>query len=314
VAEPLTGHPAADRSTAEALVVEQSRAVVPLSGWLLDAARTAVASERLLQILTPSDAALTYPLELLLADGPGQWIVRDGPGFRDGFTAVPMGWTGARFAPVDGPVPPVPPVDIADGGLELQVTTLHRAQEELELGTAAEAVARALTGGAPVGWGVDEPVTQPWSRRELTAVCRDRAPEPTALTVVGAGVLGRLHVSRVDTGVLEELRLSGPVARDVAQAALDDLAAALAALAPPPRSMVVTVHPVRVGGLRPSRPSPPALPYALFVGPAEVARHGAEHAGRAPAGAVRLVGGAAWCRFAGAAPYEQLASTLEHFA
>ncbi len=127
-------------------------------------------------------------------------------------------------------------------------------------------------------------------------------------------MLGRLRVTRVDTGVLEELRLSGPAARAVTQAALDGLAATLAALTPAPRSMVVNVHPTRVGGLRPSRPSPPALPYALLVGSAEVARRGGEHAQRAPAGSVRLLDGAAWCRFPGAAPYEQLAATLEHFA
>ena len=49
--EQLSGHPAADRVTPEALVVEQSRSVVGLSTWLADAAVVARASRRLLQVL-----------------------------------------------------------------------------------------------------------------------------------------------------------------------------------------------------------------------------------------------------------------------
>lgn len=307
-----------DRATPEALIVEQNRAVVPLSGWLVDAARVAVHTGRLLQILTVPDSALTYPLELLLDEGGGQWVRRDGRGFRDGFTGAPLGWTGARFAPVEGPMPPVAATTPADGGIVLQVTTLHADSAELEVGAATTTAFMALTGGAPAGWGVGEPATQPWSPREVTAACRERAPDPTALVVVGgeAGrrALGRLRVSRVDTGVLEELRLSGPAASTVAQAALDDLAAALAGLTPAPRSMVVTVHPTRVSGRRPPLPSPPALPYAVLLGPAEVARRGPAHALCAPAGQVRLLSGACWCRFTGDAPFEQLAAVMEHFA
>ena len=303
--------------TPAALVVEQNRAVVALSGWLVDAARVAAHSGRLLQILTLADSALTYPLELLLDEGGGQWVRRDGRGFRDGFTGAPMGWTGERFAPVEGPVPPVAATALAEGGIGLQVTTLHPSTAELEVGAAPGAAFRALTGSTPAGWGVGEPATQPWSPREVTAACRERAPDPTALVVVGGEpgrrAVGRLRVSRVDTGVLEELRLSGPAASTVAQAALDDLAAAMVGLTPAPRSMVVTVHPTRVGGLRPPWPSPPALPYAVLLGPAEVARRGAEHARSAPAGQVRLIGGACWCRLVGDAPYEQFAAVLEHF-
>jgi hypothetical protein len=310
-------HPAVDRETPEAVVVEQNRAVVSLGGWLVDAARAASHTERLLQILTLPDSALTYPVELLLNDGGGQWVRREGRGFCDGFTGAPLGWTGTRFAPVEGPVPPVAATTLADGGLVLQVTTLHASTAELEVGAVGAAPFAALTGSGPAGWGVNEPATQPWSPREVTAACRERAPDPTALVVVGGEpgrrAVGRLCVSRVDTGVLEELRLSGPAASAVAQTALDDLAAALVELTPAPRSMVVTVHPTRVGGLRPPWPSPPALPYAVLIGPAEVARRGTEHARSAPAGQVRLLGGACWCRLIGDSPYEQLAAVLEHF-
>ena len=60
--EPVIAHPAADRATPEALVVEQDRGVVPLSTWMVDAALVATRGGRLLQIVTPADSRLTYPL------------------------------------------------------------------------------------------------------------------------------------------------------------------------------------------------------------------------------------------------------------
>lgn len=316
--EPVTAHPAADRVTAQALVVEQERAVVPLSTWLATAAVDAARAGLLMQVVTPADAVLTYPLELLLADGGGQWVVRDGAGFRDGFTAVPLGWDGARFAPVDGPVPD--PVARSGGGLQVQVTTLHEPDERLELGATAEAAVRALTGSGPLGWGVAEPATERWSPRELTALCRARAPEPTSLVVVGAATgrraVGRLRVSRLAEGVLEEVRLAGPSSAGVGAAAVEDMAAELAGTA---RSALVAVHPVRVDGERPAGPTLPALPYGVLVGHPVLAERGADHARRAPAGSVRVFGRRStapgcWCRFTGDVPaFEQLVAVLRHF-
>jgi hypothetical protein len=321
VSAPVPGHPAADRSTPAALVVEQARAVVGLSTWLADAAVVARESRRLLQVLTPADSRITYPLELLFGAGGGQWVVRDGAGFRDGFLGVPVGWDGTRFVPVEGPVPDPEPVDAAAGSLEVQVTTLHRATAELQLGASASAVARALTGEEPLGWGTAEPATQPWSAREVTELCRDRAPDPTALVVVAGGAgrraVGRLEVTPVTTGVLEEVRLAGPAASAVAQDSVDELVEELAGSA---RSMVVGVHPTRSDGTRPSRVSPPTVPYGLLVGPSVLAARGVDHAREAPAASVRVLGRrsgdpACWCRLDGGptTPFERLAAVLRHF-
>ncbi|WP_214407018.1 DUF6177 family protein [Pseudonocardia lacus] len=323
--EPVNGperpHPAADRVTPEALVVEQARAVVGLSTWLAGAAVAARESRRLLQVLTPSDSRITYPLELLFGAGGGQWVVRDGAGFRDGFVGVPVGWDGARFAPVEGAVPPVRPLDPALGSLEVQVTTLHPATAELQLGASTEAVAMALTGAAPLGWGTAEPATQPWSPREVTGFCRDRAPDPTALVVVagepGRRAVGRLQVSPVTTGVLEEVRLAGPAAGAVAQDSIDELVEDLAGIA---RSMIVAVHPTRSDGTRPSTVSPPAVPYGVLIGPSVLADRGVDHAREAPATTVRVIGRrsgdpACWCRLDGgpATSFERLDAVLRHF-
>jgi hypothetical protein len=318
VGEPLTVHPAADRVTAQALVVEQARAVVPLSSWLATAAVDAHRAALVLQLVTPADAVLTHPLELLLREGGGQWVARDGDGFRDGFTGAPLAWDGERFVPADGPVPD--PVLDGRGGLEVQITTLHDVAGSPELGAGADAAVRALTGAPPTGWGVTEPVTEPWSPAEITALCRARAPEPTSLVVLGGGpgrrAVGRLRAARVREGVLEEVRLAGPTVAAVGEAAVEELVAELAGTV---RSAVLAEHPVRIDGQRPARPSPPALPLGVLVGHPVLVERGVDHARRAPAGSVRVFGRRSatpgcWCRFTGDVPvFEQLTAVLRHF-
>jgi hypothetical protein len=334
--EPLTAHPAADRVTAEALVVEQFRNVVPASTWLVDAAKAAAGgagksataggagksatagSTRVLQLLTSEHSRITYPLELLLRDAAAEWVVREDTGrYRDGIHGYAMAWNGARFAPdLDAatatPVDPTP----GSGDIEVQIATLYPATEKLQLGTSTEAAIRALTGERPTGWGIAEPATQPWSAREITAHCRDRAPKATKLIVVGSGVVGQLQVSRVDTGVLEEIRLSGPAAGEVHQDSIEALAEEIAGTA---RLMVVAAHPGRRNGLRSSAPTLPALPYGMLIGHEMVAVGGLDHAKRTPATRVRILGSgrrnAAWCRLdqGQKAPFEQLTDILRHF-
>jgi hypothetical protein len=289
---------------------------------MVDAALVATRGGRLLQIVTPADSRLTYPLELMLGEGGSQWIVRSGAGFREGFTGAPMGWTGSRFSPVDGPIPePDHTRDPGLGSMEVQISTVHPAAAGLELGTSTVASTHAMTGTEPAGWGAAEPVTEPWSARDVTAFCRDRAPDPTSLVVVAGGrgsqVVGRLHVRRVTAGVLEEVRLAGPAASAVGQGAIEQLAADLAGTA---RSMIVSVHPIRADGTRPAEPSPPSVPFGMLVGHAVVAERGAEYACFAPASSVRMLRGrkgmpACWCRFDGGPdePYLQLAAVLRHF-
>lgn len=316
--EPLTAHPAADRVTGEALVAEQFRTVVPASTWLVDAAKAAATTNRVLQVLTGAHDKITYPLELLLRDAAAEWVVQEGPGrFRDGLHGYAMAWNGSRFAPdldaaTAAPADPVP----GSGDIEVQIATLHPAAESLRLGGSTEAAVQQLTGGQPAGWGIAEPATQPWSAREVTAHCRNRAPAATTLVVVGSGVVGQLHVRRVDTGVLEEVRLSGPAAGRVPADAIEALAEKVAGTA---RLMVVAAHPGRRDGLRSSAPTLPALPYGLLIGHETVATAGLDHASRTPAARVRLLGSggrtAAWYRLDGGqqAPFEQLTAVLRHF-
>lgn len=316
--EQVTWHPAADRATIEALIAEQDRSVVPLSSWLADAAAEAIATGRMLQVLTPSHGRITYPLELMLRDSGSQWIVRDGPErFRDGLTGVRMRWNGARFTTdLDAPPPDVERPEPGSGDLEVQITTLHPASSSLELGASTEAAVRALTGSDPSGWGTSEPVTQPWSPREITTYCRDRAPTSTQIVVTGNGVLGQILVERTDAAVREQVRLCGPRAGVVDASAVESLAADVAGSA---RSMIVAAHPGRFDGLRAGRFTMPALPYGILVGHPVVTELGVAHAEQVPVTLTSILGDgvrqACWCRLdAGPGrPYELLTAVLEHF-
>ncbi|GIJ69335.1 DUF6177 family protein [Virgisporangium ochraceum] len=311
------GGPLTDAVTGKAIVLHQNRAVVGLAPWLAEAAVDAVRDNLTLQIVTPADALVTYPLEIMLTQARGQWVVRAGDSFRDGLTGLPMRWDGDRFTPVrsTGHSGQSPVAAAWTGGLELQIVTLHPSTEALELGASTEAAVRAFTGSGPAGWGVAEPVTEPWSRRDVTTFCRTRAPSPTSLAVVGGepwkAVLGVLTVERVDNGVREQLRLAGPPLSSVREETIEALAEQVAGTA---RSVIVSVHPGRSGGLRSSTPSMPALPWGILVGHQEnpVESEPAVVMGRAFGRGARR---AWWYRLDGGpgAPYETLTAVLRRY-
>ncbi|MET8524798.1 DUF6177 family protein [Micromonospora sp. NPDC005172] len=306
-----------DTITDRAVVLHQDRAVVGLAPWLAQAAVDAVRDGLLLQVVTPADGVITYPFETMLAQAQGQWIVRAGDQYRDGLTGLPLQWDGQRFARSDAaqPADPLPTDEPWTGGLEVQIVTVHPATEALRLGASTEAAVRALTGGDPAGWGVAEPVTEPWSRHELTAFCRTRAPAPTSLTIVGgereSATLGVLTVERVDVGVREQLRLAGPPLSVVDATTIEGLAEKLAGTA---RSMIVSVHPGRSGGLRSSTPSMPALPWGILVGHQERPVESEQElvVGRALGRGARR---AWWYRLDGGpgAPYETLGAVVRRY-
>ncbi len=297
----------------EAVVFEQFRTVVPASPRLIDAAWTAVGAGRTLQLVTAERSGITYPLEKLLAEVGGDWVVRDDRGrHREGTSGIPVTWTGGRFERDPG-APPAVAVDTVSrsGDLELRIAALHPAGEPPRLGKIVEAAVAVLTGGEPSGWGVAEPATEPWSAAELGAFCRDRSPETTGLVVVGPGVTGRLRVSTVDTGLLEEIELGGPAAGTVRQAAIETLVAALAPLV---RQLLVAAHPGRRDGLRSSTPTLPAVPYGVLIGHELLGGKGTP-----PGHEVKLLGTegrqAAWFRLDSGrrSPFEELDGILRHF-
>jgi hypothetical protein len=233
--------PGVDLLTERAALVVQNRPVVPLTAWLAEALRHCGESGRALQILTPPGARLTLPLRLTLAAQNGRWVVRNAAAAPaaadtdtdtdtgadaaaaaddayDGLTGAALRWDGAAYTPIEAPAGggtlaaaftrvPVPV------GEQLICTfrASHPAAGDTRIGGAVELLCAAITGTPPGGWGTAEPATQAWHREELTAFCRERAPNPTWLVVVGGlgprRVVGTIFVSRTPRGVEEAVTL-----------------------------------------------------------------------------------------------------------
>jgi hypothetical protein len=236
----IAAQPALDAVTRLTAVVMQDRPVVGISRWLQDALTAVLASDppRTLYLITQPEARLTLPLYELLASQPIRWLVPYGEHYFDARTGAVLEWTGRApdvlredtrdYRVMTGPDgSDVTAADwsatreayLAAGAfgatserrLSLQIRTRHDPEPGLLLGGAVEAVWQALSGGPPGGWGTAEPVGNPWSREELTALARGRAPQPSFLVVVGTPgqpAIASVRLARTPEGVEEDISVS----------------------------------------------------------------------------------------------------------
>ncbi|MDX2761406.1 DUF6177 family protein [Streptomyces europaeiscabiei] len=306
-----SGQPAVDVVTEHAAVVLVDRPVVALTSWLAEIMRTAVASRRSLQIVTPPGVRLTTAARTTLARVPNRWVVQDPEcGYYDGLSGAVLRWqdgafspafaqdgtaavaaaftrpaSGTASSPADGPA--IRPADEAPGRqLIVALRTVHRADEGLLLGGALEAAWEALTGTAPAGWGTAEPVNLPWSPRQLTDLARERMPEPSQLVVVGTPdrpAMATVRVTRTTKGVEEDVVLTVGYAagEDVPLDRIEPLADTLVrehGL----RTLLTSVRVARADLTTAPRLEGPPIPYAFTLGPDDVHTIGLDHARRPP--------------------------------
>ncbi|WKX69383.1 DUF6177 family protein [Streptomyces sp. XD-27] len=171
--------------------------------------------------------------------------------------------------------------------LLLSLHTRHPADDQLVLAGALEEAYRTLTGAPPAGWGTAEPASLPWSRRQLTDVARDRAPDPTWTVVVGdprsRPAIATLTVSRTTGGVEETLTLAVGYAPDE-DLPLEDLPALADRLVREHRlvSMLAQVRSGRRDLTAPAHFEPPPVPVGFALGPEDVHEIGPTHARRPP--------------------------------
>lgn len=212
-------HLGVDVLTEQAAVVLQERRVVPLTAWLADVLRMCGQSGRGLQVVTPADARLTWPLGLVLGPPPSRWVVRTADGHYDAMTGAVLTWDGRSFTAVrDGDSGRLAPAFVETPErfgtqLVLAVRMQHPPAQDVVFGAAVERACEMLTGAPPGGWGTTEPANRLWNREELTAFCLGRAPEPTLTVFVGGPgashpALGTLEVSCAPAGVRESVRFA----------------------------------------------------------------------------------------------------------
>ncbi|WP_200307777.1 DUF6177 family protein [Streptomyces adelaidensis] len=297
-----SGQPAVDVVTDHAAVVLIDRPVVALTTWLAEIMRTAVASRRSLQIVTPPHVRLTPAARTTLARVPNRWVVQDAEcGYYDGLSGAVLRWQDGAFSPAlsaDGTATVAaaftrPAAEAPGRQLIVALRTIHQADERLLLGGALEAAWETLTGTAPAGWGTAEPVNLPWSPRQLTDLARERAPEPAHLVVVGTPdrpAMATVRVTRTTKGVEEDvvLTVGYPADEELPLDRIQPLAETLVR----EHALTTMLTSVRLG--RPDlttapRLEGPPIPYAFTLGPDDVHAIGVDHARRPPV-EVRPVG------------------------
>ncbi|TVL90448.1 DUF6177 family protein [Streptomyces sp. SAJ15] len=296
---PAAAQPAVDVLTDRVAVAIQDRPVIAMTTWLSDALAAALASDRGLQIVTPSHARLTLPTRSLLTGTPSRWVVQDGTGgYYDGLSGAVLHWRDGAFTPVDAPddAPedgtPVAKTftEFATTGerqLLLSLRARHPAEHQLVLGGALETALRTLTGAPPAGWGTAEPTSLPWSRRQLTDFAHTRSPDPTWTVVVGAPdsrpAIATLTVSRTTGGVEENMTLAVGYNQDETPP-LDELPTLTDRLIREDRlvSMLAQVRSARRDLTAPAHFEPPPIPVAFALGPEDAHDIGPTHARHTP--------------------------------
>ncbi|MFI9200353.1 DUF6177 family protein [Streptomyces sp. NPDC053048] len=291
---PAAAQPAVDVLTDRTAVVLQDRPVIAMTTWLSEALRAATASDRGLQIVTPGHCRLSLATRALLTAPPSRWVVQDERiGYYDGLSGAVLRWQDGAFAPArdengETPVAPafgeVGPTD--ERQLLLSFRTRHQPDDELVLGGALETAWQALTGGPPAGWGTAEPANLPWSRRQLTRLAHERAPQPTWTVAVGTPerpAHATLRVVRTAEGVEEDVTLAvgyGPGEAPPLEE-LRKLAEVLVT-GHGVESMLCQLREARRDLSVPPRFERPPVPFAFVLGPGEVRTVGRDHASRTP--------------------------------
>ncbi|WP_017624707.1 DUF6177 family protein [Nocardiopsis chromatogenes] len=298
-------HPAVERTAERALLVAQDREVVPFSSWLSDAVATH-RGEKMIQVLTPPTARLTYAMRTFAAGPLGRWVVQghDG-GCFDGLTGLPVYWddeygfrsaeepVGLAWAAKNPEAEPVPGflagfAEEAGTQLVMEASVLHSDPFAAEPGRAVEIIAEHVAESPPVSWGPHEPALMAWDRERMGGFVRERAPKPSILYLSGplgkgSPFSGQIHVVRRGSRVLERVSVAiGYAGEDaVPFEALPGLVEALAAegglealrVRRLPGRSDVTYVPVWAG---------PAVPVGLALGPERLRRIGADRAQAGP--------------------------------
>ncbi|MFG3363510.1 DUF6177 family protein [Streptomyces sp. NPDC048156] len=286
---PDTGIPAVDVLTTRAAVVIQDRPIVPLTSWLSDALRHTTAADRALQIVTPPTSRLTLPLRTALRGLPNRWVIQHpDQGFYDGLSGAQLHWKNGIFTPIHDDTGQAtlaaaftPTTATQERQLLLNLRTRHRADTDLTLGGALETAFQHFTDAPPAGWSTAEPVNLSWSRRKLTELARNRAPQPTWLTAIGhphphphphphRPAIATIRIQRTPAGVEEDITLALGYATDEEPPlhAIETLAAELDAA----HGLATLLTSLRFGRSDLTIPphfEPPPIPVSLTLGSEE---------------------------------------------
>lgn len=258
--------------------VLQDKPVVALTSWIARSYAAAVDSGRQFAVLTPSTATITLPLAVLLGEPGCRWIATSPTNdLYDGFTGRTLEWAAKGVAPkAEESVEPhfLLTEPEAAGYAHVRAEIVHQASYGARVGVFTQSVVESLTGSAPLGWGLHEPVSEPWDATAVSDFSLDRSPRSTRLVVVGApgsgssrGVptIGVLTVERTASAVIESVELLLDTDEPLTGADLGEIASAMHGAHA--RSALIG-HGVGYSGLaRPARFTGSTVPACAVFGP-----------------------------------------------
>ncbi|MFZ3416203.1 DUF6177 family protein [Arthrobacter sp. 3Tela_A] len=257
--------------------------VAGLSPWLARAHAGAVESGRRFVLLTPSTSALTLPLSALFDGDSASWMATgtDG-GFFDAVTGQVQVWDGGTLQPAGSVADDFLAAERSPGAyFHVRASVLHPASLSTRAGTFTERVFEALTGSAPLGWGLYEPVSETWHTAAFSDYCYGRAPLPSRLVVLGsapgapgspglaAGSIAVVTVERTRAGVVESVELLAGARAPLDDAGLNTFLAAMHGARA--RTAVLAYGLGYRDLLRPARFTGTAVPGAALFGPEALA-------------------------------------------
>ncbi|WP_239647094.1 DUF6177 family protein [Nocardiopsis salina] len=149
--------------TEHTAVLVEDRPLVPASTWVMEALAAHARERRGVQIVTSPGARVTRSLAELLTTPLIRWVVAEGGGHRDGFSAEPLSWDPAYgfVSPQPGTQRAFPPRSEPDPSedehlLKVSVKAIHPADPDVQLGSTVEFLAEGLVGGPPALMGANE--------------------------------------------------------------------------------------------------------------------------------------------------------------
>ncbi|WP_152513337.1 DUF6177 family protein [Nocardiopsis baichengensis] len=177
VSDLMDTSPALDLITGKAVVMHQSRQVVPYTQWIADAMHECIAKNLEFQLVTPPTSRVTFPLRYALTNPLFTWVVDDREhGVYDGIRSHALKWLdssgyvpdvleGSYLTPAEGFLRPEP-----RGYPQVQVELVFSSDagtaKDPELDEVVAFLTGTLTGLPPASWGPTEPMGLHWKKHE----------------------------------------------------------------------------------------------------------------------------------------------------
>lgn len=201
-----------DLTTARTAVVLEDAALIHHTTWLARALSLSARAGLQLALVTPSSSKLTLGLATVLSQAGAVWVVAEPPAPQyDGLTGRTLTWDGEAYVPTGEPSElylrqSAEPI----GGVVVEAESLRPARRSTKVGQLTEAISGSLCGRSPHGWGVVEPVSEPWDLSALSKrYIKDSSPRNLLHAVTHSALAGNLvstvRIERPRNGLVERV-------------------------------------------------------------------------------------------------------------